>query len=129
MGVGKTPLKSLLSGLQRNVIPSCAMLLSIVLIDTSEKTIAKVLDTVTVFGHTKVRGCRGVSTGTQSFILVETSLHLNPDTVPAEVGIEREAGPSAVHTVESLATFNAVPKEDAFHAKLLYLLHQEGKSV
>lgn len=115
--------------LQQTADPSRTILLSNVPIDTSNETIPKVLETVKVFGRTKICERRGDSTGTQLFILVKTILDLAPDTVPAEIGIEGEAGPWAVHVVNSLVPLNADPEEDAFHTKLMLLLQKEGKSM
>ena len=64
---------------QKNISLSHGVLLSNVPIDTSEETIARVLNTVKVFGRTKICGRHGDSTGTQLFILVETSIDLTSD--------------------------------------------------
>ncbi|KAK0133373.1 Paraneoplastic antigen Ma1 [Merluccius polli] len=63
------------------------------------------------------------------FILVETFAALDPVSLPPEVGIVGEAGPWPVHALSSLPSANAVPEGDAFQAKLLALLQQEGKSM
>lgn len=114
---------------KQNVSLSRAILLGNVPIDIREETVAKVLDTVKVFGRPKVCGRRGDSTGTQLFLLVETSIDIIPDTIPPEVGIEGEAGPWVVHVVKSIVASDAVPEEDAFRTKLLSLLQEEGKSM
>ncbi|XP_059932196.1 paraneoplastic antigen Ma1 homolog [Gadus macrocephalus] len=115
--------------LQQTANPSRTILLSNVPIHTSKETLDKVLDTVKVFGRTRIVDRRGDSTGTKLFILVETRLDLDPDSVPLEVGLEGEAGPWAVHIVESLATLNVAPEEDTFRTKLMSLLQEEGKSM
>lgn len=63
------------------------------------------------------------------FILAETSLDVDPDKVPKEVGIVGEAGPLPVHTVERLMTFSAASEVDTFYTKLLLLVEVEGKSM
>lgn len=52
----------------------------------------------------------------------------SPDSVPAQEGIEGEAGPWTVHIVESFVALNAA-EEDSFHTKLMSLLQAEGKSM
>lgn len=116
-------------GRQENVSFSHSILLSNVPIDTRDETIARVLDTVKAFGLTRIRGRRGDPTGTLFFILVETRNELTPAIVPAQVGIENEAGPWDVHLMESLVVPDAAPDEDEFRVKLQLLLQQEGKSM
>lgn len=115
-------------GRQKGVNLSRAILLSNVPIDIEEKTIARVLDTVKVFGRPRICGRCGDSSGTRLFLLVETSLDLTPDNVPPEVGIEGVAGPWPVHVIESFVASDEGP-EDAFRTKLLLLLQEEGKSM
>lgn len=109
-----------------NISLSHAIVLSNVPIDVVDDTIVKVLDTVKVFGRTKICGRRGDTTGLKLFILVETRTDIDPDSVPPEIGIEGEAGPWTVHLVQSLVVQG--PDAD-FQSKLLALLHQEGKTL
>ncbi|XP_073708839.1 paraneoplastic antigen Ma1 homolog [Garra rufa] len=113
---------------QAKINPSRCIILSDVPIDVTNETIADVLNTVKVFGHTKIHGRRGDPTGTKLFLLLETSNDLDPDAVPPEIGIPGEVGPWRVHLPERMVS--DPPAGDAvFQEKLLSLLQQEGKSV
>lgn len=109
-----------------NIGPSRAIVLSNVPIDVDDNTIEKVLNTVKVFGQTRICGRRGDTTGLKLFILVETRTDIDPASVPPEIGILGEAGPWTVHLVHSLAV--QAPDAD-FQSKLLALLQQEGKTL
>nr|XP_023661390.1 paraneoplastic antigen Ma1 homolog [Paramormyrops kingsleyae] len=114
---------------EENANLSRAIVLSNVPLGTSDDTIDKVLNTVKVFGRTRIRSRRGDVTGRWLFILVEASADLEPDVIPPEIGIESEAGPWSVHLVRSLVAPNPVPEGDPFQLKLQALLQQEGKSM
>lgn len=116
---------------EENVDLARAIVISGVPLDVSDGVLSRVLNTVKVFGQTRICGRRGDVTGRQLFILVESSAELAPSLgVPPEVGIEGEVGPWPVHVVSSLVTPNpAVVAGDDFEAKLLALLQQEGKSM
>ncbi|XP_049418426.1 paraneoplastic antigen Ma1 homolog [Epinephelus fuscoguttatus] len=113
---------------EANISFSRASVLSNVPIDEVDDTIVKVLDTVKVFGRTRICGRRGDTTGLKLFILVETRSDIDPDSVPREIGIDGEAGPWTVHLVQSCCRVVARPDAD-FQARLLALLHQEGKTL
>lgn len=98
-------------------------------IDVSNDVLAKVLNTVKVFSRTHICGRRGDKTGSQLFILVETSVDLDVRNVPHEVGIEREVGLWPVHLVQSLGHPESNRAGEDFRGKLLSLLQQEGRSV
>ncbi|XP_037392521.1 paraneoplastic antigen Ma1 homolog [Pygocentrus nattereri] len=108
------------------VHPDYAIVLGKVPRETADEVILRVLGTVKVFGRTRIRGRRGDSTGKQAFILVETSMVLDQNTMPSEVGVEGEIGPWPVHLVSSLVSSS---EDDAFQFKLCALLKQEGKSM
>ncbi|XP_073697124.1 paraneoplastic antigen Ma1 homolog [Garra rufa] len=114
---------------EENISSSRAIVLSNVPLDASNDTIEKVLNTVKVFGRTKICGRRGDVTGKQLFVLVETSTDLDPSTLPPEIGIEQEAGPWHVHFVGGLLADDPAAGNDPFQIKLLALLQQEGKSM
>ncbi|XP_056140262.1 paraneoplastic antigen Ma1 homolog [Lampris incognitus] len=114
---------------EENLDVSHAILLSKVPLNVGNDIVSRVLDTVTVLGHTWIRGCRSDKTGRHMFILVETSAALEPVSLPPEMGIIGEAGPWSVHALSSLPYVNPVPEGDAFEVKLLALLQQEGKSM
>jgi hypothetical protein len=114
---------------EESVEVSRAIVLSNVPLDASNDTIGKVLNTVKVFGRTRIRGRRGDVTGRWLFILVETSADLDPDVIPPEIGIENEAGPWSVNLVGSLVAHGPASEGDTFQLKLQALLEQEGKSM
>ncbi len=60
-----------------------------------DETIADVLNTVKVFGRTKIYDRRGDPTGTKLSLLLETSNDIDPDTEPPEIGIPDEVGPDS----------------------------------
>lgn len=113
---------------QAQINPSRCLILSDVPIDVRDETIADVLDTVKVFGRTKIHGKRGDPTGTKLFLLLETSNDIDPDTVPPEIGIPDEVGPWRVHVPGKMVTDPSVG-DAVFQDKLLSLLQQEGKSL
>ncbi|XP_048027559.1 paraneoplastic antigen Ma1 homolog [Megalobrama amblycephala] len=114
---------------EESVSFSRAIVLSNVPLDASNDTIEKVLNTVKVFGRTRIRGRRGDITGRWLFILVETSADLDPDVIPPEIGIENEAGPWSVNLVGSLVAHSPATEGDTFQLKLQALLQQEGRSI
>ncbi|XP_043082986.1 paraneoplastic antigen Ma1 homolog [Puntigrus tetrazona] len=114
---------------EENANLSRAIVLSNVPLGTSDDTIQKVLNTVKVFGRTRIRGRRGDVTGRWLFILVEASADLEPDVIPPEIGIENEAGPWSVNLVGSLVAQAPASEGDPFQLKLQALLQQEGKSM
>ncbi|XP_056146465.1 paraneoplastic antigen Ma1 homolog [Lampris incognitus] len=113
---------------EENVDVSHDILLSKVPLNVGNDIVSRVLDTVKVLGRTRIHGCLGDKTGRHMFILVETVAALEPVSLPPEVGIVGEAGPWSVHALSSLPSAN-LPEGDAFEAKLLALLQQEGKSM
>lgn len=113
---------------QAQINPSRCLILSDVPIEVRDETIADVLDTVKVFGRTKIHGKRGDPTGTKLFLLLETSNDIDPDTVPPEIEIPDEVGPWRVHVPGKKVSDPSVG-DAVFQDKLLSLLQQEGKSL
>lgn len=114
---------------QINLDPGKYFILTKVPIDVSEDIISEVLNTVKVFGCAKIRGRRGDNTGSQMFVLVETSLEIDTDTVPPEVGIPGEVGPWGVHVPSVEVVPEGVVPDGDFQEKLVSWLSQEGKSL
>ncbi|XP_046714698.1 paraneoplastic antigen Ma1 homolog [Silurus meridionalis] len=115
-------------GRQAQINPSRCLLLSDIPIDVRDETIADVLNTVKVFGRTRIHGRRRDPTGTKLFLLLETSNDIDSDTVPPEIGIPNEVGPWKVHVPERMVADPPVGNA-VFQEKLQSMLQQEGKSL
>lgn len=114
---------------QAKLDPHKCVILSRVPIDMDEDIIAEVLNSVKVFGCPKVRGRRGDTTGLQMFLLVETSLEIDVNTVPPEVGISGVVGPWGVHVPACEVAPELTEKGSDFQEKLMSWLNQEGRSL
>ncbi|XP_076862378.1 paraneoplastic antigen Ma1 homolog [Brachyhypopomus gauderio] len=114
---------------QEDIQPFNAIVLGKVPIGISDVVIAKVLETLKVFGRTRQRGRRRDTSGKSEFILVESNIVLDSHNTPPEVGIEGEIGPWDVHLVSSLVASSPSSDDDVFYTKLRTLLEQEGKSI
>ncbi|KAL1256489.1 hypothetical protein QQF64_012034 [Cirrhinus molitorella] len=110
---------------QVQVSPVNSVILSGVPLDVKDETITEVLNTVKAFGRTRIRGRRGDVTGMNLFLLIETSIDVEPNIVPPEVGIPGVVGPCCVHILESV---EPALTEATFKEKLTFLMQQEGKS-
>ncbi|XP_062843417.1 paraneoplastic antigen Ma1 homolog [Trichomycterus rosablanca] len=84
-----------------NIPPDCALVLGKVPRGVSDDVILDVLDTVKVWGRTRIRG-RWCSNTDHEVILVETKNVLEASLVPAMIGVEGEAGPWPVFLVNGL---------------------------
>ncbi|XP_016409821.1 paraneoplastic antigen Ma1 homolog [Sinocyclocheilus rhinocerous] len=111
---------------QVQVSPIKCVILSGVPLDVKDETITEVLNTVKAFGRTQIRGRRGDTTGMNLFLLIETSIEVDPNIVPPEVGIPGVVVPWGVHIPE---TEDPVAPEATFKEKLMFLMQQEGKSL
>ncbi|KAI5086687.1 paraneoplastic antigen Ma1-like, partial [Silurus meridionalis] len=111
---------------QVQVSPANCIILSGVPLDVKDETIMEVLNTVKVFGRTRIRGRRGDRTGMNLFLLIESSINVDPKILPPEVGIPGVVGPWSVHVLE---TVDPVVQETTFKEKLMFLIQQEGKSL
>ncbi|XP_051954463.1 paraneoplastic antigen Ma1 homolog [Xyrauchen texanus] len=109
--------------------PNKCVILHNVPIDMTEDIISEVLNSVKVFGCPKLRGRRGDITGSQMFLLVETSLEIDVNTVPLEVGIPGVVGPWGVHVPAGDMAPELTEKGSEFQEKLMSWLNQEGKSL
>lgn len=72
---------------QAQIKPSCCLILSDVPIDVKDETIADVLNTVKLFGRTKIHGKRGDPTGTKLFLLLETSNDIVPGKMVSDPSV------------------------------------------